>query len=1613
MRATPAAVLVLLLIAAAPAEAAPPPPPLPLDSSPPVISATFPADGAIAVAATSLIQVTFNESMDDASFTYSITPDPGGVSPLWSSNNTVLTFLHSPFPSGALHQVYIANAFDVAGNPLAAGPVANPFEFVIADTVAPELVAAFPANGSTGIGTTGPIQVTFTEKMNTSSFSYSVIPDPGGLSLSWSSGDTVATIAHAPFATETRYDVAVSGAMDLAGNPLLPGAVPNPFTFSTLDATGPVLMSTSPQNGSSATAGAAVTAAFDEPLDPGSVSITSNPNPGGWIASFNPGNTQVTWTHAPFSEGATYTITVDALDPAGNGISPSGAPNPFTFTVSDSNMPSVLSSTPSAGSLAYPGDPVSIAFSEAMNASSVTLSASPDPGGWVVSWSSGGSVATFSHAPFPEGVSVTIAVAGMDLAGRALAAGAAPNPFTFSVKDITAPRILASIPANGSSSTLPANPISVTFSESMNASSVSLSASPDPGGWSVSWSAGNSVASWTHAPLAERGTYLISIAGLDPGGNTLAAGPATNPFTFTVADATPPFLKSVSPQNGSSILPSADIVLEFSEPMEVSSVVASASPAPASWSLAWAAGGRIATYSHSPFPERAVVTLTAGGTDPAGNSLGPGPVPFPLTYLVADATSPALFSTAPLDLAKEVPLAAPVVLTFTEPVNQDQLGYVSVPDPGGWSLAWSNGDRIVTLTHSPFAPGTLHTFQVTQAADVAGNLLAAGPAPNPFTFITTVPPDTVAPAIAVSSPLNGSLAAPGSSVQVTFTEPMDIASVSIASVPDPGGWSVSWNSQSTTATFVHSPFQQSVSHTITVSGGDLSSNPLAAGAVPNPFTFTVLDVTPPSVASYSPSPGAAVAPTAPLVVTFSEPVDPATATLASTPDPGGWTATWSSGNRTATWKHAQFAERTGYSVAFGARDAAGNPLAPAPGVNPLNFTVLDVTAPRVVSTSPASGGTAAATSPVAVAFNEMMNASSLSVSATPDPGGWSAAWSAGDTVATLQHNPFAEQQTYSVTLTASDSGGNALAGGGQYTFSFGVRDLTAPALLSTSPSNGSVVPAAAAVTAMFSEPMNISTVRLSASPDPGGWSVAWSAGDTVATWTHAPFNESLAYSILLAGNDTAGVPLAAGPGNPFTFRVADATPPTIAATSPSDGGSAGASQPVVASFSEAMDPSAVSLVATPDPGGWNVSWDAGFETATWTHSPFSPGISYSIRILGKDAAGNLLAAGPAKNPFAFRAEDVAPPLILSTHPANGSLHDPSAALVLAFSEPMNASSVSLTTSPDPGGWAANWSADLTVATFSHSPFPQGSSVAATVTGSDAAGNRLAAGGAPNPFSFRTADLTRPRIVAAFPAAGAGRVESGTPVVLSFSEAMEPASAMVSLSPDPGGVAWSWSNGETELTIGHDPLAPATSYTVHLSGARDTSGNALEPGPVPNPWNFTTVPAQPKLAAVTIIPASVTVESGSPFKFDALGWDDRGRAVSVAVSWAVSGGGSISQDGTFTPSLPGNWTVYANASGLSGVAKVRVTPAPQEERGRTDATLTLASTLGLLALLLAGAALIAALRKSRGAYEAPREPIRQRGKVRHEEAGSEEEDQEAAEDEEDRAPGRPLKAKSRD
>ena len=146
-------------------------------------------------------------------------------------------------------------------------------------------------------------------------------------------------------------------------------------------------------------------------------------------------------------------------------------------------------------------------------------------------------------------------------------------------------------------------------------------------------------------------------------------------------------------------------------------------------------------------------------------------------------------------------------------------------------------------------------------------------------------------------------------------------------------------------------------------GTDVDSRAATAGYQ---FTFSP-DLDSPAVSSTTPADNATdVALSTDVVVNFDEPMDTSSVTLTvkSGTDPGSWSPTWSNGNQTVTYTHADFDDDADYILQVTGTDVAGNSLTAANNGGGTcdanaycwNFSTVDQTAPSDVSLMTSTSG---------------------------------------------------------------------------------------------------------------------------------------------------------------------------------------------------------------------------------------------------------------------------------------------------------------------------------------------------------------------------------------------------------------------------------------------------------------------------------------------------------------------------------------------------------------------------------------------------------------------------------------------------------------------------------
>ena len=180
------------------------------------------------------------------------------------------------------------------------------------------------------------------------------------------------------------------------------------------------------------------------------------------------------------------------------------------------------------------------------------------------------------------------------------------------------------------------------------------------------------------------------------------------------------------------------------------------------------------------------VTITSGVKDLAGNTLTNNYVwSFTTTSeskksSISDTTAPIVISTFPVK--NKVPTNQKISVTFSEAMDTATINMAtfSVQPTGSVSVIigrFAYAGSVVTFTPDiDFSSNTLYTAMVTTGAkDLAGNTLASN---YVWTFITGAGPDTTAPTVISTSPLNNAINVPiNQKISVTFSEAMETTTI--------------------------------------------------------------------------------------------------------------------------------------------------------------------------------------------------------------------------------------------------------------------------------------------------------------------------------------------------------------------------------------------------------------------------------------------------------------------------------------------------------------------------------------------------------------------------------------------------------------------------------------------------------------------------------------------------------------------------------------------------------------------------------------------------------------------------------------------------------------------
>ena len=314
--------------------------------------------------------------------------------------------------------------------------------------------------------------------------------------------------------------------------------------------------------------------------------------------------------------------------------------------------------------------------------------------------------------------------------------------------DVSRPAVIATTPAHDSLEVETNRAITATFSEAIDPETINArtfvmvdNATGTAVTGSVTYDEPSRTAIFRAGNLSPQTTYAATITDAveDLAGNPLAdpyawqlttggvLDPGTTPPTVQYKpDTTPPTVKSTFPApNALAGAPNAVVSVTFSEPIDPVTINAQSvtlskdGTTPVAGTVTYIGTTALFTPT-AQLSAGAVYTaaVATGVKDLAGNALAAPSVWNFTTGSQADVTGPHVLSAAPPDGALDVPIEAPLVVTFGEAIKPFEFGQID-----GRPVAVTFNATYTTVTMTPTAglrPGLTYTASIL-VPDQAGN----------------------------------------------------------------------------------------------------------------------------------------------------------------------------------------------------------------------------------------------------------------------------------------------------------------------------------------------------------------------------------------------------------------------------------------------------------------------------------------------------------------------------------------------------------------------------------------------------------------------------------------------------------------------------------------------------------------------------------------------------------------------------------------------------------------------------------------------------------------------------------------------------------------------------
>jgi hypothetical protein len=731
----------------------------------PTVTSTSPVNQSTGVAFNNKITATFSEAMDSLSVTtatFTLMQGTTFVSGAVSYTGTTATF--SPASNLTPNTTYIATittmAKNVAGNALASNYVWDFTTGAAAAAILPSVSSTDPVNAATSVPFNQKIAVTFSEAMDASTITTSTytlvqgtVPVSGFVSYS---GTTAIFAPSGNLAPNTAYTVTVTtGAKDLSGNSLANNYAWSFTTGSAAVITPPMVSSTNPVNAATGIAfNQKIAATFSTTMDASTITTSTFTLMQGTTSV--PGFVSYSGTTAIYAPSInlasstlyTVTITTGAKDLAGNALVNNFIWSFTTGTAAVVTSPTVSSTDPVNVATGVPfNQKIAATFSTAMDASTITTATftlmqgtAAVPG--FISYS--GSTATF--APASNLLSNTVYTATITKSAKDLAGNALLNNYTWSFTTgitviVTPPSVSSTVPVNAATGVPLNQKIAATFSEAMDASTITTATfsmnqgtTPVPGFVTYSGTTATFAPASSLSPATVY-TVTITTGAKDLGGNALVYNYVWSFTTGAAVVVTAPTVISTNPLNAAINVPfNQKIAATFSEAMDASTITTATinlMQGSAAISGVVSYSGTTATFTPSnnlAANTKYTETISTGAKDLSGNALASNYVWSFTTGAVAVITSPTVISTVPVNTATGVALNQQIMSTFSTAMDPTTITTATFTLMQGSTTV--SGLVSYTGTTATFAPtsnllsNTVYTATITTGVkDLAGNAM--------------------------------------------------------------------------------------------------------------------------------------------------------------------------------------------------------------------------------------------------------------------------------------------------------------------------------------------------------------------------------------------------------------------------------------------------------------------------------------------------------------------------------------------------------------------------------------------------------------------------------------------------------------------------------------------------------------------------------------------------------------------------------------------------------------------------------------------------------------------------------------------------------------------------